>query len=65
MKEGLKPSLATTHAEASRRVIADPSGLEHGLGRPRETSENHRWSSVTEVKVRMVGGRPDSLRGTA
>ena len=27
MKEGLKPSLATTHAKASRRVIADPLGL--------------------------------------
>ena len=30
MKEGLKPSLATTHAKASERVIADPLGWEDG-----------------------------------
>ena len=28
MKEDLKPSLTTTHAKASRRVIADPPGWE-------------------------------------
>ena len=32
MKEGLKPSLATTHAKASERVIADPPGWERGRG---------------------------------
>jgi len=37
MKEGLKPSLATTTAKASDRVIADPLGLgRRGLGPDRE-----------------------------
>jgi len=29
MKEGLKPSLATTTTKASERVIADPLGLKN------------------------------------
>ena len=33
MKEGLKPSLATTRAKASERVVADPPGWERGRGR--------------------------------
>ena len=33
MKEGLKPSLATTHAKASERVIADSLSWEDARGR--------------------------------
>jgi hypothetical protein len=31
-ERGLKPSLATTHAKASERVIADPQGWEREGG---------------------------------